>query len=110
MSVLNPRNRLVNFRLSEVEYEELKTACHASGARSISEFARNAVLRRIAGPDRDTEAASARMREFEERIRRLEDRMEQLFRAISLAGMAGALQVKGGPSGAGISKQVQQRQ
>lgn len=44
MSVLKPRNRLVNFRLSEEEFESLKTACQASGARSLSDFARSAVL------------------------------------------------------------------
>jgi hypothetical protein len=44
MSVLKPRNRLVNFRLSEEEFQGLKTACEASGARSLSDFARSAVL------------------------------------------------------------------
>jgi hypothetical protein len=44
MSVLKPRNRLVNFRLSEEEFECLRTACQASGARSLSDFARSAVL------------------------------------------------------------------
>lgn len=44
MSVLKPRNRLVNFRLSEEEFESLKAACQASGARSLSDFARSAVL------------------------------------------------------------------
>jgi hypothetical protein len=44
MSVLKPRNRLVNFRLSEEEFQGLKAACETSGARSLSDFARSAVL------------------------------------------------------------------
>lgn len=44
MSVLKPRNRLVNFRLSEEEFASLQAACRASGARSLSDFARSAVL------------------------------------------------------------------
>jgi hypothetical protein len=40
MPVLKRRNRMVNFRLSEDEYESLKNFCVAEGARSISDFAR----------------------------------------------------------------------
>ena len=45
MSILKPRNRLVNFRLMEEEFVYLREACLAQGARSISDFARSAVLR-----------------------------------------------------------------
>ncbi len=45
MSVLKPRNRLVNFRLTEEEYSALHLASGKSGARSLSDFARSAVLR-----------------------------------------------------------------
>lgn len=45
MSILKPRNRLVNFRLTEEEFVYLREACLAQGARSISDFARSAVLR-----------------------------------------------------------------
>jgi hypothetical protein len=45
MSILKPRNRLVNFRLTEEEFGYLRDACMAQGARSISDFARSAVLR-----------------------------------------------------------------
>ena len=48
MSVISPRNRLVNFRLSEAEFEHLRTACQAIGARSISDFARSSVLEKWA--------------------------------------------------------------
>lgn len=37
------RTRIVNFRLTQHEYDKLRTACTQEGQR-ISEFARNAVL------------------------------------------------------------------
>ena len=39
------RTRMVSFRLSESEYEELKNLCSAHGARSLSDFARFLVCR-----------------------------------------------------------------
>ena len=51
MPVPRPRTRLVNFRVNDEEYATLRTACTQNGARSISDFARLAVLGR-AGVDR----------------------------------------------------------
>jgi hypothetical protein len=44
MPVYQPRTRLVNFRLSEEEYQVLRETCMRSGARSVSDYARGAVL------------------------------------------------------------------
>jgi hypothetical protein len=44
VAVFRPRTRLVNFRLSEDEYQQLKDSCARSGARSVSDYARAAVL------------------------------------------------------------------
>lgn len=44
MPVYRPRTRLVNFRLSEDEFLMLKDTCARSGARSVSDYARSAVL------------------------------------------------------------------
>ena len=44
MPVYQPRTRLVNFRLSEDEYQLLKITCFRSGARSVSDYARTAIL------------------------------------------------------------------
>ena len=46
MSVTNPRYKLVNFRLSVGEYQNVFIACHAEGVRTVSEFARTSVLSR----------------------------------------------------------------
>ena len=47
MSGLKPRNRLVNFRLTEEEYTRLAAVCARKGSPSISDFARAAILRTI---------------------------------------------------------------
>ncbi len=44
MAVTKPRNRLVIFRLTQEEYQQLETVSAADGARSLSEFARSRVL------------------------------------------------------------------
>lgn len=46
MGVLKRRSRLVTFRTSPEEYENLVRSCIESGARSIAEFARASVLGR----------------------------------------------------------------
>jgi hypothetical protein len=51
MAFHKPRTRLVNFRLTEEEYETLKSAAENRGARSISDFARAAILSSVATQD-----------------------------------------------------------
>ncbi len=48
MAICQPRARLVNFRLSEREYDDLKKAAEDQSARSISDFARCAILKHVA--------------------------------------------------------------
>ena len=45
----NSRARIVNFRLSDTEYESIVFACHAEGVRTVSDFAREIVLSRARG-------------------------------------------------------------
>jgi hypothetical protein len=40
----NVRSRLVNFRVTADEFEQLKIACDRHGARCLSVFARNVML------------------------------------------------------------------
>ena len=47
MAVLKRRTRMVNFRLSEEEYEYLKRMCLSEGARSISDLARAILCRNV---------------------------------------------------------------
>jgi hypothetical protein len=44
MGVIKTRSRLVSFRLTQDELQNLRAACLTQGARNISTFARDAVL------------------------------------------------------------------
>jgi hypothetical protein len=77
MTVLKPRRRLVMFRLNEEEYESLKAACLVREARSVSDFARAAVLRLAddaAGGG--VEALTRRLADLEKGVRRILERLE----------------------------------
>jgi hypothetical protein len=52
MAILKPRTRLVYFRISESEYEQILRLCEQTGARSVSDFARSAI-RRLTEPKTD---------------------------------------------------------
>lgn len=76
MGVMKRRTHIVNFRLSEDEYESLKNVCLTEGARSISDFARAAVCRSITGH------SSSPSDELYIRVSKLDDRVEELDRAV----------------------------
>src|SRR4030095_2056556 len=44
MDIVKTRSRLVSFRLTQDELENLRVACLMLGARNVSDFARRAVL------------------------------------------------------------------
>jgi len=86
MPVFNPRNRLVNFRLSEEEFDKLRASCSLYGARSLSDFARAAVMRSVAGgnqfiPATDTPAIDRKVNDLETRIVELSRLVESLREA-----------------------------
>jgi len=72
MLPLKPRRRLVTFRVTDEEYEELCRMCLAAGSRSISEFARTA-LREMMLPARQW-----RQSDLAKRIDDLQALMEEL--------------------------------
>jgi hypothetical protein len=72
MVVLKRRYRLVTFRVHSGEYELMEQACMNSGARSISEFARTAVLQRI------QQAENARPGTLSGDLATLSDRLTEL--------------------------------
>lgn len=47
MAVLKKRRRLVTFRVTDDEYNQLRNVCQSEGYRSVSDFAREAVVHRI---------------------------------------------------------------
>ena len=69
------RRRMISLRLSEVEYEALKTHYRAYGARNISEFARLALQRMMTGPAASQDALAEELAELVDRVRALESRV-----------------------------------
>lgn len=86
MSVTNPRTKIVNFRLSEGEFEKLKSACEANGARSVSDFARAAVLRSIDPHADGDQQASSRDLVVDRKIADIETRIDQLIQLFGATG------------------------
>ncbi len=80
------RRRLINFRVTEEEFEKLSAVAQAQGARGISDFTRQVLLERINSQAADQAILQEKLREFEERLERLE---------ASVGGLAGALTHRG---------------
>jgi uncharacterized small protein (DUF1192 family) len=91
MSVLIPRIRTIGVRLSEDEYSALERFCVESGARSISDFARNAICSFVHHANGESALASvltenvAQVKSLEEKIARLSEEIA-LLKAASPAG------------------------
>lgn len=86
MSVIRPRNRLVNFRLSEDEFEKLRDSCALFGARSISDFARSSVLSRLELDPRQEAAPSRQIQSLDTKVNELEARVGQLLHLLEATG------------------------
>ncbi len=69
--MIRRRDRTMVFRLSQDEYESLLTATSQTGGRSVSDFIRTAVMATIEN-GADHKATPSRLRELEQRVRRLE--------------------------------------
>ena len=76
MPVLKRRTKIVIFRLTDEEYEELKAACVTRGARNVSDFARTALMRSVAGEGGD-QHVTARLEQIESGMKRLEQMMQE---------------------------------
>ncbi|MCC7236050.1 MAG: hypothetical protein IT163_12140 [Bryobacterales bacterium] len=86
MSVIRPRNRLVNFRLSEDEFEKLRDSCALFGARSISDFARSSVLSRLEQNPAQETGPSHRIQSLDTKVNELETRVGQLLHLLEATG------------------------
>ena len=74
------RGRLVNFRVTDDEFEQLKIACERHGARCLSAFARKMMLNASSA---DSENMADRMAVLDRRLSILEDSMSRLFNALT---------------------------
>jgi hypothetical protein len=66
---------MISLRLSEVEYESLKTRYRAYGTRNVSELARLALQRIATDSPGAQDGFGAKLSELDERIRRLESQV-----------------------------------
>lgn len=80
MAVLKPRNRILIFRLTQDEYDQLQSACSIGGARSLSDFARSRLLSSLAvdgSPASSLTSFEARLAELQSVVQRLARLIEQ---------------------------------
>ena len=76
-----PRSRMISVRLCEDEYQALQRLCAVNGARSISNFAREAMQSRPNGlPPENTQCNC--MNEFEARFNKLDQKIEKLCKMV----------------------------
>lgn len=88
MPVARPRTRLVNFRVNEEEYAALLAACSEHRARSISDFARLAVLGRAGRGSRQVAGIQWRLAALGHKMAELETRVSQLLHRLEATGDA----------------------
>jgi hypothetical protein len=85
--VFKSRTHAITFRLAESEYNELRETALSQGARSISDFARAAVLNKVgtpsvsAGMNEDLTSLNLRLEVFELALRDLRGRIVQMLNA-----------------------------
>lgn len=77
MTVLKPRSRMISVRLSEDEYFAIRQLCSVTGARSVSDLAREAMHTVLRGANRDGFPGLS-IDEFRNLMRNLDSKIEQL--------------------------------
>lgn len=83
MRVLRPRSRIVSIRMSEEEFTTLRRVCVATGARSLSDLAREAMRGLMNGANQGSDGEASRI-EYSAQMRDLEQKVEKLSAEIAL--------------------------
>ncbi len=83
MRVLRPRSRIVSIRMSEEEFTTLRRVCVATGARSLSDLAREAMRGLLNGVNQRSDGEASRI-EYSAQMRDLEQKVEKLSAEIAL--------------------------
>ena len=84
MSVFNRRTRIISFRLSEQEYENLRTVCLSRGIRSIADLARLAAQECAAtnGESLGDGSLAAWVRQLQGRVTALDSEVKRLWKGM----------------------------
>lgn len=86
MRVLRPRSRMISIRMSEEEISTLRRICAATGARSVSDLARQAMRGLLNGGNPENAGDSpgseyfAQMKDLTQKVEKLSAEIE-LFKA-----------------------------
>lgn len=90
MSVSERRSRIVSVRLSDVEFRELRELCMSTGARSVSDLARDAIRSAIAenggSGQPDPAQLHARMDELGHLVSGLQAQVAWLLSTVNTSG------------------------
>ncbi len=78
------KNRIISLRLSEEEYESLKSRYASCGVRSLSEFARDAMHRMLGDDPPDGSDIENRVQALDGKLALLESEVSRLSRVIEL--------------------------
>jgi hypothetical protein len=84
VAVSKRRTRVIFFRVSDEEFQQLEKACESTGARSMSDFARLATRRLI--DQQETADESNAVVERLDRIESAIERVEQKLREVGASG------------------------
>ena len=83
MRVLRPRSRIISIRMSEEEFSTLRQLCVATGARSVSDLAREAMRGLLSGGNQESSGDGSR-NEYSAQMRNLEQKVDKLSAEIAL--------------------------
>ncbi len=90
MAILAARKRIVTFRLTDTEFAALRRVCEVAGSRSISDFAREAVMQKVQshggakpGASEDLRALNHRLEDLADGVRELRNRIARVLAAPS---------------------------
>jgi Arc/MetJ-type ribon-helix-helix transcriptional regulator len=96
MAVLKRRTRIVSFRLSEDEYEQLQKTFVGKGAHSLSDFVRVA-LARLGNRDSDSTHERSELRALARRVKKLDSEVRRLTQMIDATPSDAAMEHAVGP-------------
>ncbi|MBV9760566.1 MAG: hypothetical protein JO340_08380 [Acidobacteriaceae bacterium] len=83
------RDRIIVFRVSEQEYNCLRSACDAAGGHSLSEYTRSELLSGM-HPGSSESLLLQRFREMEKKLTELQQLTAHMLECMLAAGLDGA--------------------
>lgn len=82
MAVLKRKSRMISLRLSNEEYEALRSLYRVHGSRSVSEFARNAMQKVIAETVSPAQSLDSRLNDLDLKMSSLDQEVARLVRLV----------------------------